>query len=47
MKDTNPRRRKNEQKPPIWQENGSQQEDIERFLPKIVAESEKNTIFEA
>ena len=43
----NQREAKNERYPPIKPQNSSQQEHIERFLPKIVAENEKTTIFEA
>ena len=39
--------KQNERYPPIKPQNSSQQEHIERFLPKIVAENEKTTIFEA
>ncbi len=38
---------KNERYPPIKPQNSSQQELIERFFPKIVAENKKTTIFEA
>ena len=43
----NQREAKNERYPPIKPQNSSRQEHIERFLPKIVAENEKTTIFEA